>query len=322
MNSPDQIQPTTGRMARAMQILLGIELIGYSLGAWSQIQAGTSVFGAIVCMIGIYLIIRVVAVGSNFAQTWWARSPKSPEHELGVIGTLRLLWGEYYATVITYSFLFPFEAWLVALAPKQLQPGAGTPIILVPGFSCNRGYWGSMARYLGRQGYGPVYAVSLEPLLGSMQDNAKHLSRYVEAVCEQTGAEKVILVGHSMGGVVSRVYVHELDGAKRVAKILALGSPHEGTVLAKALSGLGGNLEQMSYGNDWAKAFNQNQAQDCPVPITAIITPHDNIVGPQSSTHLHYPNAKNIFLPGIGHLEMVISKPVMKVVASEVEGIL
>lgn len=321
MTEPTILQPVTGRMARAMQIVLAVEIVAYALGANALMNNGWSAGSAILTVLLIYLGLRALATASNFIQTWMARSPKPPEHELGLIGTLRLIWGEYYATVICYSFLFPFEAWLVPLAPKAVQPGSGTPIILVPGFSCNRGYWGAMARYLKRQGYGPIFAVSLEPLLGSMEDNAEHLGRYVEAVCAETGAEKVVLVGHSMGGVVARIYVHEQGGDRRVAKILALGSPHEGTVLAVALQGAGADLKQMAIHSDWSKAFNENQAHPCPVPITAIITPHDNIVSPQSSTHLNYPNAKNVFLPGIGHLEMVISKPVMQAVAAELESL-
>lgn len=321
MSLPPAIQPATGRMARAMQIVLAVELLAYSLGAWKMVSGGSTLTTAIMSMLGIYLGLRVVATASNFLQTWLARSPKPPEHELGVFGTLRLLWGEYYVTVLAYSFYFPFEAKLVPVAPITTQPGNGTPIVLVPGFSCNRGYWGAMARYLKRQGYGPIYSVSLEPLLGSMEANAEHLSKYVEAICEHSGSEKVILVGHSMGGVVSRVYVHQMGGDKRVAKILAIGSPHEGTVLAVALKSAGDNLQQMALGNEWAKQFNENQKEDCPVPITAIVTPHDNIVGPQSSTHLHYPNAKNVFLPGVGHLEMVISKRVMSAVAHELADV-
>lgn len=320
MSQPEILQPVTGRMARAMQIILLVEIVAYSLIACALVNRGWSWDCALLAVLGIYLGIRAVATASNFIQTWLARSPKPAEHELGLLGTLRLLWGEYYVTVITYSFYFPFEAWLVPLAPKAAQPGAGLPIILVPGFACNRGYWGAMARYLKRQGHGPIFAVSLEPLFGSMEANAEHLAKYVEAVCAETGSDKVILVGHSMGGVVSRVYVHERGGAARVARIFAIGSPHEGTVLANALAGAGTNLKQMTKHSEWSRQFNQNQSQPCPVPITAIITPHDNIVSPQSSTHLHYPNAKNIFLPGVGHLEMVISKPVMKAVAAELEN--
>ncbi len=222
MHTANTLQPASGRMARAMQVLLIIELTAYSFGAARLMANGVSVLFALLSMAGIYLALRVVAVGNNFAQTWWARSPKPAEQQLGLFGTLRLFWAEYYATVICYSFLFPFEAWLVPLAPAPVRPGSGTPIILIPGFSCNRGYWGSMARYLHQRGLGPVFAVSLEPLLGSMEANARHLAGFVEAVCARTQSEKVILVGHSMGGVVARIYVHDQDGAHRVAKILAL----------------------------------------------------------------------------------------------------
>ncbi len=321
MPQAEQIQPLSGNMARAMLVLLAVEIIAYSLGFRALLNNGWPWVSALLMMLGIYLGIRVIVVGNNFLQTWLARSPRAPEHQLGLLGTLRLLWGEFYVTVICYSFLFPFERWLVDQAPAPLQPGAGTPIILVPGFCCNRGYWGAMARHLSRQGFGPVYAASLEPLFGSMEDNARQLSRFVDAVLAHSESNKVVLVGHSMGGVVSRIYVHQLDGAGKVAKIIALGSPHEGTVIAHMVSPAGENLRQMRHQSPWSVAFNKNQQQDCPVPITSVITPHDNIVAPQASSVLHYPNASNIFLPGVGHLEMPLSRRVMQTVAQELEGV-
>ncbi len=50
---------------------------------------------------------------------------------------------------------------------------------------------------------------------------------------------KVALVGHSLGGVVARAYLQQYDPqAERVAKVITLGSPHQGAVQAyEALAG-------------------------------------------------------------------------------------
>ncbi|MGH8560850.1 MAG: esterase/lipase family protein [Nevskiales bacterium] len=212
--------------------------------------------------------------------------------------------------------MFPFEAWLVPLAPKPATTGNGTPIVLVPGFCCNRGYWASFVRWLRQAGFGPVYAVSLEPLLGSIEDNATALGRIVEAVCSDTQSDKVILIGHSMGGLVSRSYLHS-GGHPRIAQVICIGSPHHGTIMARDLRPLGENLRQMTPGSEWVARFKAHENQPCPAPITAIVTPHDNIVAPQDSALLHYPNARNVSLPGIGHLEMVLSKSVFEATAAE-----
>lgn len=305
-------QGDSGTLARALQVVLVLELLilGVGLGLlWSAGRLAGWQWLTLAC--GWYFGFRALAVAKNFWHTWRARSERAPEHHLGLLATLRLLWGEYYATLIVYSFLFPFESWLMPMAPRGAHPGSGIPLVLVHGFACNRGYWWFFARWLRDAGFGPIYAVSLEPLFGSIDEHARRLGERIEAVCRQTGAAKVVLIGHSMGGLVSRAYLHQ-DGARRIERIVTLGSPHYGTVLTKGLESLGENVRQMSRGSAWAATLNEHKQRDCPVPISAVITPHDNIVSPQDSCVLRYPNAHNLYTPGVGHLEMVVSRPVFE----------
>ena len=56
----------------------------------------------------------------------------------------------------------------------------------------------------------------------------------VQRVMAVTGKDKVILVGHSMGGLASREYIQnsynwQTDGQHHVAKFLTLGTPHGGS---------------------------------------------------------------------------------------------
>lgn len=312
MNPVQAGQPAGGRLARALQVMLALELgvLGLGLGAlWYY--AVISGLTWLLLAAGWYFGTRALAVANNFLKTHLHRSPRAVEHQIGLLKALRLLWGDYYATLIVYSFLFPFEARLVPLAPRQAAKGAGTPIILVPGFCCNRGYWLLFVRWLQQAGLGPVYAVTLEPLLGCIDENAKALGCIVEAICADTKSDKVILIGHSMGGLVSRSYLYA-GGHARIAQIICIGSPHQGTVMARDLRRLGKNLSQMCPDSEWVVQLNARQHLPCPVPITSIVTAHDNIVAPQNSALLRYPNARNVILPGIGHLEMVISRPVFE----------
>jgi triacylglycerol lipase len=303
-------------LAHALQIVLALEFSLLVVGLGALWHAGMISGQAwLVFAAGWYFGSRALAVANNFLRTHLHRSPREPEHQINLLKALRLLWGDYYATLIVYSILFPFEAWLVPLAPKQATSGTGTPIILVPGFCCNRGYWAPFVGWLQQAGFGPVYAVTLEPLLGCIDENAKALERFVEAVCAEAKSDKVILIGHSMGGLVSRSYLYA-GGAARIEQIICIGSPHQGTVMAKDLRRLGKNLSQMCPDSEWVRQLNARQELPCAVPITSIVTPHDNIVAPQASALLRYPNARNVIVPGIGHLEMVISKPIFDATAA------
>ena len=60
------------------------------------------------------------------------------------------------------------------------------------------------------------------------------LQKAIERILTITGKDKVILVGHSMGGLASREYVQnesnwQADNKHHVAKILTLGTPHGGS---------------------------------------------------------------------------------------------
>ena len=113
-----------------------------------------------------------------------------------------MLLREWWAAILTYPFLFAFEPWLVPNNPPVGLPHTGLPVVLVPGFFTNRGYLYAWRKYLLRNGYGKVYCVSPEPIFAGVEPNAEHLARFVDEVLAETGAPRVILIGHSMGGYV------------------------------------------------------------------------------------------------------------------------
>ncbi|HSD14966.1 MAG TPA: alpha/beta fold hydrolase [Flavobacterium sp.] len=60
------------------------------------------------------------------------------------------------------------------------------------------------------------------------------VKKAVERVLQLTGKDKVILVGHSMGGLASREYIQnpsnwQADNRHHVAKLLTIGTPHGGS---------------------------------------------------------------------------------------------
>ncbi len=57
---------------------------------------------------------------------------------------------------------------------------------------------------------------------------SKMLADAVDKVLTATGADKVNLVGHSMGGLVARAYVMWAGGSTKVNKILTVGTPNRG----------------------------------------------------------------------------------------------
>jgi thioesterase domain-containing protein len=162
-----------------------------------------------------------------------------------------------------------------------------------------------MRKVLAAAGISNVWAINLEPLNGDIERLADQLAARVEDICAKTNAEKVALVGHSMGGLVSRAFARRPEGQARVERIISLGSPYHGTI--HSVFSNAKNARQMRINNDWLNELNQEEEHPPAIPITSLFSYHDNIVSPQDSPMLKH--AENIGFPGIGHLEMSFSKP-------------
>jgi pimeloyl-ACP methyl ester carboxylesterase len=63
----------------------------------------------------------------------------------------------------------------------------------------------------------------------SFTAQAMELRAIVDAVTKLTGKPKVFLVGHSMGGLASRAYIQYLGGGSKVAGLITIGTPHQGS---------------------------------------------------------------------------------------------
>lgn len=91
--------------------------------------------------------------------------------------------------------------------------------------------FGETARLLKQEGgYWIEYAslVTSPCYTPSLRENVPNLIRAIERAKTFTRQEKVILIGHSMGGLVSRLYVEGDQYREDVEKLFTFGSPHWG----------------------------------------------------------------------------------------------
>ncbi|MDQ4076147.1 MAG: alpha/beta fold hydrolase [Chloroflexota bacterium] len=149
---------------------------------------------------------------------------------------------------------------LLGLAPRAQRSGEEyRPVVLVHGFGASSDAWHA---YLGPDGYLATvglegYAVGDGQVEGTLntgsltnplqrtntiEENARILGDYISNVKRNTGAEQVDLVAHSMGGLISRYYIHEVMDVRDVAQLIMLGSPQGGTSCAILPSSLNFHL--------------------------------------------------------------------------------
>lgn len=102
--------------------------------------------------------------------------------------------------------------------------GDGSAVIVVPGFLANDLYLGEMYFWLRRIGYRP-YMSKIGRVADCLDVLVDRLLKTVEKAYLETG-RKVHLVGHSMGGMLSRSAAEQHP--EWVASVITMGSPFRG----------------------------------------------------------------------------------------------
>lgn len=279
-------------------------------GYW--IARGVAVWWFVLGALLAYFAPALVLVPSWFALAWIWRTPRPPEARLGFAATLRL----FVTEVWTVAASWPLMALHRLLIRDPVPAPARLAVVLVHGVLVNDGVWLNLRHFLLRHGAVPVYTMNYGPPLADIESFAEQLHARIEAVRCVTGAERVVLVAHSMGGLVARAYVRRF-GAQRVAKLITIGTPHHGSMLAWSFPGA--CLAQMHPGNPWLVALNGNEGAAAPVPIVSIWSRHDSMVAPQASSVLG--NAENIALIGVAHNALLGDERVMEIAAREIDSV-
>jgi triacylglycerol lipase len=188
---------------------------------------------------------------------------------------------------------------------------AGTPILLVHGVVDNRSIFTLLRRGLRRRGFGRITAVNYSPLTDDVRAVAERLSEVVEAVCADSGYERVHVIGHSMGGLVARYYVQRMGGDTRVHTLVTLGTPHAGTFPARLVPHP--VARQLRPGSDVVTEL-AAAAPGCRTRFVAFWSDLDQMIIPKRSARLDHPDlrARNVFVRGVGHLSLPIDGRVVR----------
>ncbi len=305
----------SGTLARALRRLLAVELALYLLaGLWLVRAHGGSPGAAVLAALGCAALWRTAFGLATYAVAWWWRSPVPPPCRIGPIRFVAHAAAELAALAAAYAVFQPFErAWMGRAGPPRAS-GARMPVVLVHGYVCNRGIWRPLARALHARGES-VWAASYEPVFGSIESAVPQLAAQIDAALEASGQPRVMLVAHSMGGLVARAYLRAHGGAK-VARVVTFGAPHGGSMHAHL--GAGANAREMEPGSAWLQGLAAAERSGLAAPLLAIYSRHDNFVAPQSSGA--HPQARNVALAGVGHVAMHHSRAVRELVLSEIDA--
>jgi triacylglycerol esterase/lipase EstA (alpha/beta hydrolase family) len=115
-----------------------------------------------------------------------------------------------------------------AARPAQDRPG---PVLLVPGYGGGRGGLQQLAARIEAAGRSATVLTLVGDGTGDLATQVAVLDAAVDAELA-AGAPSVDVVGYSLGGVVTGLWVARDDGAAKARRVVTLGAPLAGTSLA------------------------------------------------------------------------------------------
>lgn len=225
---------------------------------------------------------------------------RRPIARLSVRDAVRVWLVESWRSFSAFSIDQP---WRADFPERPIAHDAQRPaVLLVHGYLCNRGVWrpwllgGLPTRW-------NIATISLEPVYGSIESYAAALHEAVERLRRVSGAPKVTLICHSMGGLAARTYLRAY-GAAWIDRVITIDTPHQGTLFARFSHGI--NTRQMRRASDYVR---QLATCDEPVEFICFASQDDNLIVPRASQVLEC--AEAIWFEKAGHLAMTTNHRVL-----------
>ena len=187
-------------------------------------------------------------------------------------------------------------------APASAQSGPD-PIMFVHGWNSSASAWNTMIDRFVAAGYPRNRMLAIT--YNSNQSNATIANQVRDAVASlraSTGAARVDIITHSMGGLSSRYYLKNLGGTGVVDDWVSLGGPNHGTSTAYLCYLFSAGCRDMIPGSGFLDNLNAGDETPGTVSYGTFWSSCDEVINPDSSTLLS--GATNVGVGCLGHSEL------------------
>lgn len=203
------------------------------------------------------------------------------------------------------GLLFPFG--LRRSARRTPRLAAQRTVVLIHGYMGNRSAFFPLIAYLRARGVAAQVLAFDYRSTDGIEKGARELKEFLR---RRVRGGRVDLVCHSLGGLVARVYLQELGGARRVDRCITLATPHHGTYNAYWVASRVG--QELRPDSELLRRIARSRANASRVRFTSIVAGSDNIVIPRVFSI----NEETVHIPDLGHVGMLFSPTVFQAVAS------
>ena len=190
------------------------------------------------------------------------------------------------------------------------------PIILIHGLWNTSSIFSSITSKLDEIGI-EYFAPTLNHSYGitSIIDLSKILN---ELILEKYGLEKEIdILGFSMGGIIGRYWLQKFNGYKRTRRLISIGSPHKGTLMAQLVPKFPfRGISEMKINSKFLRELAKNDFFLDGIECISFFTYWDLMVFPGWWTNLNL--GKKISVKVFKHRNLVSNKTVIDSIINEI----
>lgn len=196
---------------------------------------------------------------------------------------------------------------------RRRPADAGPRVVLVHGFMCNAAVWSRLIARLNAAGFDDLHALNLDPLYFDPEGGLRYFEQRLQRLHAEAGNAPLVLIGHSMGGLLVRRWAQRHP--QQAARVVCLAAPHRGTELACRFGG-GGEHGPPSPNSRWLRAFNAAADRSVDAAILNLWSRVDNIVAPPE--HAALPGAREWVSDRLGHLSLLFDDAVIEQVIAAI----
>jgi triacylglycerol lipase len=222
-----------------------------------------------------------------------------------------------FSTLLLCIILFP--SGLFSINRIRQISASKTPILLIHGYLYNKGGWLFLRKRLLNACLGPVFTINLGYPFRSIEEYSQLIKAKAEQIAQITGRNDLILIGHSMGGIISSYYAAYLAPPGTVKHVITLGSPLKGTKMS--IIGIGKCIRQIAFDNIFILQLQKDVSKLNQTQFLCIGSQTDLFIIPQESALYSHPEAKKLVFPDMGHLQFLFSRRVADAIIAQLQDL-
>ncbi|MGA2402184.1 MAG: alpha/beta fold hydrolase, partial [Syntrophobacteraceae bacterium] len=193
-------------------------------------MAMTALF-LLICMTCVLLLVVIWASLVTYSFFWYENAWSARLAPDGGAKLRLMILTGLLSSITSVSFImvcYPFGSIRRLWAPKHIC--AGRPvIILTHGLYHNASAWLIFRSRLRKAGFENIFLMNYGSFFTSFEQTLKKFEKFIADVRRAVPDQPVYLIGHSLGGLISRAYAEKSHGGAIPAAVITLGTPHQGS---------------------------------------------------------------------------------------------